>query len=157
MVGVLVGVLFSGILVNAGVSSLVLFRAESKRGASSRQGHFLCAYIIALLFLVIAFEAQEFIMCNASIIFRGEPPLKLPNIIGTLLKVANMTLVVILGLTDGLLVSTVILFFPIGAYAIVTKVWRCFMVQRALGNIGSKWGSAFWIFPACLWGLAVGS
>ncbi len=40
---------------------------------------------------------------------------------------------------------------------LLSQVWRCFMVQRVLGDNSLKWGNIFWIFPACIWAVTVGT
>ncbi len=127
MVGVTISVFFSGILVTLGITSLKLFMLSSKRELLSRQAHFLVAYTTILLFLVVVFEVQVFIACNAQIIFFQSPG-RAVEATRVLLSISTVILAVMWGLTDGLLVS---------------MWWHPSSLHPSL-TINSRFGGAFW-------------
>lgn len=111
MVGVVISVFLAGILVTLGISSLMLFRVSSKREGLSKQGYFLVGYTAILIILVVAFEVLLFIVCNAPFIF--SPLARELEITRGLLTAATVTLAVMWGVTDGLLVSAAASLFSV--------------------------------------------
>ncbi len=157
MIGLSFGILLTGIFLTLGISSLLLLSFERGNRNFLRRNHFLCVYIIVLLLTVPTFEAERFIVVNSSTIFFSQPQDTLHKILGIWGIVSGLTTVIIVLLTDGVLVRLSHYSPSILLNERSFKVWRCFMVQKALGPFNSsKWGNVFWIFPVCLWILTLG-
>lgn len=103
-IGVLVGILFTGALLTLGTSCMFLLSSKKENSFRYRD-RILRAYIVVLLFTVIAFELEAFTLSNASSIFLSQPPQKVTEITGQLNTAYGLTVVAIGGLTDGVLVS----------------------------------------------------
>lgn len=144
-----VGAFLTGIAVMLGISSILLF--FSRRGAQPKQHYFLCIYTITVLLLLVTYEVQGFIIIIREFLFQVQiDGSSLASIVGC------MTLVLLVASTDGLLVRVKVPRSNNIFSHFLSKVWRCFLVQRALSRGSSKWGNLFWIFPACLWGITTG-
>ncbi len=101
MIGTFIGVFLSGILVALGASVWLL---SSKKKPLSRQDYFLRLYTIILIFFVVAFEVQSFILGNAPIMTLFRPRSQLVKLGTALIVLFNISLVIVVGLTDGLMV-----------------------------------------------------
>ncbi len=157
MVGLIFGVLLTGVLLTLGVSSVFLLSSKGVRGSTRRFNRFLCAYVIILLLNILAFDAEVFILGNGSAIFPSLPPNEIQKLFGIWGKAVGSTTLVIGLMADGILVSSSWNPRYRESNKCCFKVWRCLMVQRALGPFSSsKWGNIFWVFPACLWVLMLG-
>ncbi|KAF5349705.1 hypothetical protein D9756_008978 [Leucocoprinus leucothites] len=88
------------------------------------------------------FMIVEVLWCNSFVIFSLRlTPKQVNQSLALLVFFVSAIPVSVAALTDGLL------------------VWRCYQVQKLSvgGHSPKRWQNIFWIFPACLWGLIVGS
>ncbi len=103
MIGVLFGVLFTGVLLTLGVSSILLLSSGGDT-SSSGQSRFLCVYLIILSSTVLAFDAATFVLGNGVAIFFSHSPIEIQEFYGTCGKAVGSTTLVIGLMADGLLV-----------------------------------------------------
>lgn len=134
-IGTSISIFLSGMTVVLGFSSILLL--SSKKRPVSRQDSLLRIYTVVLLFLAVAFQIQYLFNMDLFIVLSFEGVKKGDEILATSTMAIDATLIFVFTLTDGLLVRLVlpIFFTPVITYL---KVWRCFMVQRALGHTSSK-------------------
>ncbi|KAF9442617.1 hypothetical protein P691DRAFT_765031 [Macrolepiota fuliginosa MF-IS2] len=133
--GGFIGPFFSGVFVTLGISCIFLLARGKK---TSKQHHFLCIYIIALLFLVIVYEVEMFLEADVVPILSLQSLREAQEFSDTAMALLPLTQTTIYALTEGLL------------------VWRCFKIYRGVRrNLLERCGHIVWIFPACLLGLGL--
>ncbi len=101
MIGLLLGVLLTGILLTLGISSLFLLSFKGENKNLSRRNRLLRVYIIVLLLVVPIFGAGAFVLLSGDIVFFSQQKDTLERFWGKV--VASTTMAIIL-LADGLLV-----------------------------------------------------
>ncbi len=155
-IGIAVGVFLSGVAVTLGVSSILLL--SSRNEVRSKRHYFLCIYTTILLLCLVAFETLLFVDSNGAVTFPIQSPKKIQENSFRMAQVLFAILLVIIALVDALLVRVIVsrpLCWQFSHF--ISKVWRCFLVQKVLGRGSSNWGHLFWVFPAILWGIALGT
>lgn len=103
MIGLLFGTLLTGILLVLGVSSIFLLSSDGDRSLS-RRNRFLCVYITILLLVVLALDAEVFILGNGFAVFFSQPQNRIQEILGVWGKVVGSTALVVALLADGIFV-----------------------------------------------------
>ncbi len=159
-IGLLLSTLSTGILLSLGISSLFLLSSRGEDRSLLRRNRFLRIYIIISLLTVLALDVEVFVLVNETTIFEffSQPQSAYDKFERIWTKVSGTTMLVIVILADGVLVRLPVIFFLGLSTERCFKVWRCFMVQKALGPYSSsKWGNMFWVFPVCLWIISLGT
>ncbi|KAF9447971.1 hypothetical protein P691DRAFT_760315 [Macrolepiota fuliginosa MF-IS2] len=135
-IGAFISSFLAGSLIPLGISCILLMTRGKER--ISKQHRYLCIYIVALLFFIILFEVEVFLVTAGVLILYPQSPHKAQVFLDVVMIVGYSTLAVLCALSDGLL------------------VWRCFMIHRGLRHsLLAKYGHVIWIFPACLLGLSL--
>lgn len=107
-IGAFVGILFTGALLTFGTSCMFLLSSKDENSFRYRN-RILRVYVVVLLFTVITFELEAFTLSNVSSIFLSQPLQKVAEITGQLNTAYGLTVVAVGGLTDGVLVSPLLL------------------------------------------------
>ncbi|KAF9445801.1 hypothetical protein P691DRAFT_830567 [Macrolepiota fuliginosa MF-IS2] len=137
-IGITIGAIFTGGTIVLSISCLFLL--SSNTGGSSKRNLFLRAYITALLLAIIGLELAYLLAANSFAVFHVHSIVELAKRQGSVLSLfISITPVIVIGITDGLL------------------VWRCYAVHQVFEQTPSRWRNIFWILPALLWLLNMGT
>lgn len=108
MIGNSIGILLTGITLTLGISSILLL--SSKRPLP-KQDKFLRAFTIVLLVLAVALQALTLLITFLLLLSPSYSPDKRSKDNMRLTMTSDMTLAIIAGLTDGLMVRTTSLYY----------------------------------------------
>lgn len=152
-IGPSLGILFAGGLLT--LSMICIFLLSPKGKEASKQQRLLRIYVVVVVAFVLAFQLLAFLSVNSPAFIDPGPKHDLPDVVYAVDITMNSLPVIVGGLIDGLLVNKADFVVSLCNTDDIFKVWRCFMVQRALGPNYPKLRAAFWIFPMSLWSTTI--
>jgi hypothetical protein len=134
VIGMIIGAVCYGILIILSLSCLKALHPLPKEGMFWNQRRVLMLHVVLLLICNTGLQLKNYKQILVAIFDTSPEDLRY-----FYLDWWNILVVIVLGLTDGLL------------------VWRCYMVQKVLlQGRAAGWNHLCWLFPMALWLASIG-